>query len=108
MKAFFKANLGVALAATAFVACSSEPKSVEYYKNDSKARQAKIQECGEKEKKFLSDEKNWKLKNPNEALEKYLGKTLAQECKNARVARDSTGFDTAKYFKEAMEKDKQK
>ncbi len=108
MKAFFKANLGVALATVAFVACSSEPKSVEYYKNDSNARKAKIQECGEKEKKFLSDEKNWKLKNPKEAFEKYIGKTLAQECKNARQARDGTGFDTAKYFKDMEEKNKKK
>ena len=103
-----KLLFSVALFGVVFCGCSSETKSVEYYQNDSKARQAKIQECGEKEKKFLSDEKNWKLKNPNEALEKYLGKTLAQECKNAREARDSAGFDTAKHFKEAMEKNKQK
>lgn len=46
MKTLFKTNLvSVALVALAFIACSSEPKSVEYYLKNPDKRLAKMAEC---------------------------------------------------------------
>lgn len=77
----------VALAGVFFCGCSSEPKSVEYYQNNPEARQAKIKECKDKEVKFSLENINLTNKEMSEAFEKSLGKTLAQECKNAKNAR---------------------
>lgn len=82
-----KVLLSTILAGVIFCACSSEPKSVEYYQNNPEARQAKIKECKDKEVKFSLENINLTNKEMSEAFEKSLGKTLAQECKNAKNAR---------------------
>lgn len=89
MKVFSK--LGTAfvafVAVWGFVACSSEPKSVEYYKNNPDERNAKVKECKDKEVKFSLENMNLTNKEMQEAFKKSLGKTLAQECENAINAR---------------------
>jgi len=82
-----KALLSTVLAGVIFCACSSEPKSVEYYQNNPEARQAKIKECKDKQAEFSLKNLNLKVKELEEAFKKSLGKTLAQECENARNAR---------------------
>ena len=77
----------VALAGVFFCGCSSEQKSVEYYQNNPEARQAKIKECKDKQAEFSLKNLNLKVKELEEAFKKSLGKTLAQECENARNAR---------------------
>ena len=81
-----KLLFSVALFGVVFCGCSSETKSVEYYQNNPEARQAKIKECKDKEVKFSLENMNLTNKEMTEAFEKSLGKTLAQECKNAKNA----------------------
>lgn len=81
-----KVLLSTVLAGVIFCACS-EPKSVEYYQNNPEARQAKIKECKDKQAEFSLKNLNLKVKELEEAFKKSLGKTLAQECENARNAR---------------------
>lgn len=81
-----KALLSTILAGVIFCACS-EPKSVEYYQNNPEARQAKIKECKDKQAEFSLKNLNLKVRELEEAFKKSLGKTLAQECENARNAR---------------------
>lgn len=81
-----KILLSTALAGIIFAACSSEPKSVEYYQKNPNERDTKIKECKDKEVKFSLENMNLTNKEMQEAFKKSLGKTLAQECENAKNA----------------------
>lgn len=75
-----KIVLSLSLLSAFFLACSSEPKSKEYYDNNPKEKEAKKKECADLEEKFV--EKNYDLANFDEAFRKHLGEKLLQECRN--------------------------
>ncbi|NDJ26932.1 hypothetical protein DMB95_03180 [Campylobacter sp. MIT 12-8780] len=66
------------LATILFSACSEEPKSVEYYKNNPEERKKKINECWKKLYDYMA-------KNP-QAKDKDLEKVLGKDCMNADEA----------------------
>ena len=88
MKTLFKTNLvSVALVALAFVACSSEPKSVEYYLKNPDKRLAKMAECEAKLTPITGQLMQKTLKQIEaDAIKAVGGERAYKECQNAETA----------------------
>ena len=78
-----KIVLSLSLLSAFFLACSSEPKSKEYYDKNPKEKDNKKKECKELNNKFTLENLNMPNKDRVEAFKKSLGETLAKECENA-------------------------
>ncbi|MBK1972492.1 EexN family lipoprotein [Campylobacter sp. TTU-622] len=110
MKNTIKLGLLSAMIIGVFSACSSEPKSLDYYKDPKNAKEleAKIKECKEKFPKGSKklDEEQLKYLNGNPS-KVYL------ECENAYKANYSRSFDykpttsTKELMQKAREQNKQ-